>query len=68
MISRSHGNVSLVSWMTSQMALLGQFGRPGHFFRHFGVANISKVKNAGKCHDLHRKFKFLILEWVGLFV
>ena len=33
----------------------------------FRGVNISKVKNAVKCHDLHRKCKISIREWVGLF-
>ena len=49
----------LVSWMTSQMASLANLVTLVSFFGILGLrgVNISKVKNAWKCHDLHRKCK-----------
>ena len=60
----------LVSWVTSQMASLANLVGLVSFFGILGLrgVNISKVKNAGKCHDLRRKCKISIREWVGLFV
>ena len=50
---------SLVSCMTSQMVSLDNLVGLVSFFGIFGFrgANISKVKNPGKCHDLQRKCK-----------
>ena len=60
----------LVSWMTSQMASLAKLVGLVSVFGILGLrgVNISEVKNAGKCHDLHRKCKISIQEWVDLFV
>ena len=35
------------------------------FFPAFSGVNIPKINNPGKCHDLQRKCKMLIQEWVG---
>ena len=60
----------LVSWMTIQMASLANLVGLVSFFGILWLrgVNISKVKNAGKCHDLHRKCNISIRKWVGLFV
>ena len=53
--------------MTSQMSSLDNLVGLVSFFGIFGFRGVTipKVKNLGKCHDLDRKCKMLIQEWVG---
>ena len=60
----------LVSSVTSQTVNVANvFGLVSFFsvFWGFLCVNISEVKNPRKCHDLKRKCRILIREWVGLF-
>ena len=54
---QSDGSLANLVGLVSFFGILGLLG-----------VNLSKIKNAGKCHDLHRKCKISIREWEGLFV